>query len=161
MAALALNHLAGAPGGTGVAASRVGGWATEMIRGALGTLLVVAGGCLATGPSQVGLGEEFVIRASESVRIAGTELTVGFRRVVGDSRCPLDAICVVEGGAGVELALFGSEATDPVLVATPFPRTWSDGRYEVTAIHLDPQPLAGRAIDPQTYRVRLRVNLAP
>jgi hypothetical protein len=123
--------------------------------------LVFVSACLGTGPTETALGEEFVLRANQSVRVAGTELTVGFRRVVDDSRCPIDALCAVEGEADVELDLFGSSATAPVLVSTPFPRDWVDGQYQVTVLDLQPLPVAGAPIDPNAYRVRLKITLAP
>ncbi len=117
-------------------------------------------GCASTGPSEARLGEEFELSPNQSVSVAGTELTVGFRRVIGDSRCPIDALCVTEGTAGVELEVFGTKGPSPIVVNTPLPRAWTDGVYQLDVLDLRPQPTVGRPIGPDEYRVRLVVNLA-
>lgn len=123
--------------------------------------LITAAGCSSTGPSVVSLGEEFELSPNQSVSVAGTELTVGFRRVIGDSRCPIDALCVTEGSAGVELEVFGSSESSPIVLNTPLPRAWTDGTYQLDVLDLRPQPTVGRAIKPEEYRVRLVVKLVP
>ena len=128
---------------------------------ALLTLMAATAGCFGTGPSEVGPGEEFELAPNQSARIAGTELTVGFRRVAGDSRCPIDAACLVEGNAGIELNLFGVAANNPVLVSSPLPASWSDGNYEVVLLDLQPHTTTSRPIKPDEYRLRLQVNPIP
>ena len=122
--------------------------------------LALLAGCLGTGPTEVGLGEEFELAPNQSVRISGTTLTVGFRRVAGDSRCPIDLLCVVEGSAGVEVNVFGSNARNPILLdSQPGFNTWTDGTYEVRLVDLQPVPVADRQIKPDEYRARLIVQL--
>lgn len=122
--------------------------------------LILMAGCSSTGPSEARLGEEFELSPNQSVSVVGTELTIGFRRVVGDSRCPIDALCVTEGTAGVELEVFGTSASSPIIVNTPFPQAWTDGIYQLAVLDLRPQPIVARSIKPDEYRVRLVVNLA-
>ena len=120
----------------------------------------LAGGCFGVDPAEVPLGEEFELAPNQSTRIAGSDLTVGFRRVVGDSRCPIDAVCVVEGKAGIELDLFGARAGGPVLVDSRLPVRWTDGHYTIELLELRPNPTVSRPIKPENYRLRLVVNLA-
>lgn len=124
---------------------------------------IVGAGCFGTGPSEVAAGEEFVLAPNQSARIAGTELTVGFRRVAGDSRCPIDAACLVEGNAEIELNVFGVAASNPVLVSTPLPTSWTDGTYQIQIklVDLLPHPTTSRRINPDEYRLRLQVDLIP
>jgi len=129
--------------------------------GALITTIALATSCLNTGPTEATVGEEFELAPNQSARIAGSELTVGFRRVVGDDRCPIDVLCLVEGGAGIDLDVFGTTARNPVRFSTPFPAIWDDGTYEVKVLELLPIPTAGRAIRPEDYRIRLVVTLLP
>jgi hypothetical protein len=129
------------------------------MRGWLLFLGLVTVGCSSTGPSEARLGEEFELSPNQSVSIAGTPLTIGFRRVVGDSRCPIDAVCITEGSAGVELEVFGSSESSPVVFNTPLPRAWTDGVYQLDVLDLRPQPVVGRVIKPEEYRVRMVVNL--
>jgi len=115
-------------------------------------------GCSVTGPSEIELGTEFLLAPNQSVRISGTDLTIGFRRVVGDSRCPLDAQCVVEGSAGVELDVFGAAQAGPIVLesGTGLDR-WSDGTYLIQLLGLQPAATADRQIPQEEYRVRLIV----
>lgn len=115
--------------------------------------------CFSTAPSEAALGEEFELAPNQSTRVAGTELTVGFRRVVADNRCPLDAACVTEGKAGIELNVFGRTGSGPVLVSDPLPAAWNDGVYQVRLIDLLPHPTTGKTIGPNDYRLRLQVVL--
>ena len=118
-------------------------------------------GCFGTSPSEVNPGEEFELAPNQSARVAGTELTVGFRRVDGDSRCPIDAACLVEGMAGIELNIFGAAANNPVLVSAPLPTSWSDGTYQIKLVDLLPHTTLDRKITPAEYRLRLQVDLIP
>jgi hypothetical protein len=124
-------------------------------------LIFASTGCLGPDTAEAALGEEFELAPNQSTRIAGTQLVVGFRRVAGDSRCPIDTACVVEGNAGIELELFGGAASGPVVVNTPLPNTWDDGTYQLTLLELEPHPTASRAISPDEYRLRMMVDLLP
>ncbi|MEZ4588425.1 MAG: hypothetical protein R2909_18760 [Gemmatimonadales bacterium] len=123
---------------------------------ALGAALSM--GCSATGPSEIEVGTEFLLAPNQTVRISGTDLTIGFRRVVGDSRCPVDLLCVVEGSAGVELDVFGAAQAGPIVLesAAGLDR-WSDGAYVIQLLGLQPSPTAERQIPQDEYRVRLIV----
>lgn len=122
---------------------------------------LLTGACLGTDPSEAILGQEFELAPNQSTRIVGSDLIVGFRRVAGDSRCPIDLVCVVEGTAGIELEVFGGDVSGPVLVADPLPATWTDGTYQIQLLDLLPHPTAGRAINPDEYRLRLVVDRPP
>jgi len=122
------------------------------------TLAALGTGCSATGPSEVELGAEFILAPNQTVRISGTDLTIGFRRVVGDSRCPLDILCVVEGSAGVELDVFGAAVPGPiVLESVANLDRWTDGAFAIHMLGLEPAPSSERQIPPDEYRVRLIV----
>ena len=125
--------------------------------------IVVAGlmgGCLGIDPTEVPLGEEFELAPNQSARIIGSDLTVGFRRVVGDTRCPIDAECLAQGKAGIELELFGASTAGPVLIESALPTTWSDRRYTIEILELRPNTSTSRTIKPEEYQLRLVVNLA-
>jgi hypothetical protein len=122
------------------------------------TLLLFAG-CGTTGPSEARLGVEFVLAPNQTARVVDTYLTVGFRRVAGDSRCPVEFLCVVEGSAGVELDVFGSNARNPVVLESrPAFDVWTDGTYQVRLTGVDPAASDGSTIAPSDYRVRLVVD---
>lgn len=117
------------------------------------------GACMGTDSQDVALGQEFELTPNQSVRIAGTPLIIGFRRVVADSRCPIDATCVTEGQAGIELEIFGGGLPDPILVNSPLPTVWADDDYRIRLLDLLPLRTAAGSIGPDQYRLRLAVDL--
>lgn len=127
------------------------------------TLILAAtlslGACLGTESQEVALGQEFELTPNQSVRVAGTPLIIGFRRVVADSRCPIDAACVTEGQAGIELEIFGGGAPDPILVNSPLPTAWADDNYRIRLLDLLPLRTVSGSIGPDQYRLRLTVDL--
>lgn len=122
--------------------------------------IIILAGCQNTGPSEARFGEEFELAPNQSVAFAGSHLTVGFRRVVGDARCPIDVLCVTDGTAAVELTTLGSSSSVPFEVSSPFPRMWTDGAFRINVLELRPERSANRPIKPEDYRVRLVVDSA-
>ncbi|MBK9337779.1 MAG: hypothetical protein IPM98_14970 [Lewinellaceae bacterium] len=89
---------------------------------------------------------------------------VRFGRVVSDSRCPIDAICVWAGRAEVELTFIqpGSTLTDTLvlgeLVGTDKTDTATFGSYTVQLSKVLPDALSGVEISQEDYKVELRVK---
>jgi hypothetical protein len=116
-------------------------------------------GCLSTEPNEVRLGEPFELAPSQSARVGGTEWTIGFRGVPGDTRCPLDLACLAPGDARVQLDIFGTNAQNPVVLGVAPPvNAWADGDFRVTILDLSPTPSATRVIQSEDYRLRLVVE---
>jgi hypothetical protein len=76
----------------------------------LGCVLSLAG-CVARPPARapVKLGEEFTLALGESVGIDHRGVTVAFKDVIEDSRCPMNARCIWEGNA--RIAIQASQST--------------------------------------------------
>ena len=55
-----------------------------------------------TAPT-VGLGEEFVLAPGELAQVESPRLSVRFVEVTGDSRCPVDVLCIQGGDAVVHI----------------------------------------------------------
>lgn len=51
------------------------------------------------------LGEEFSLRVGQQTAIRGEDLSIEFKSVSNDSRCPTDAQCISAGNAEVNLEL--------------------------------------------------------
>lgn len=66
--------------------------------GILLVFLVLApfGGCRDLVP-EYKLGQDFALKPGESAYISGEALTVRFKEVINDSRCPADVICIWAG----------------------------------------------------------------
>lgn len=109
---------------------------------------------------EVSLGQEFTLRAAESVRIAGTELRVTFDRVTEDSRCPINVNCIWAGNAVVRLATRIADVTrGPIELHT----TTADKRggtvdgYRVQLVRLTPARTEGTSIAQDQYIATITV----
>lgn len=96
----------------------------------------------------------------ETVRLGGGTAFVTFEEVSGDSRCPIDAVCVWEGNAEVRLRVspVGGESRTVTLGTHLEPRRTEVGGWTVLLHHLGPAPSSALPIDPADYRVELRVS---
>jgi len=103
------------------------------------------------------LGDEFQLRVGEHAALSDLGLWISFVGVVGDSRCPLKAMCVWAGDAAVlvETAPFPDflsvdSRTDTL--HTHLEPKWLDfGSFELLLVRLDPYPETPSAIPPDDY----------
>jgi hypothetical protein len=111
-----------------------------------------------TEPAGVPLGQPFDLRAGSSVVVSGG-LKVTFDRVVADSRCPMDAICIWAGEAVLALKLAQGTAAPverEVRVDSASPMT-SFGAYTIKATALTPYPRSGLKPEPTDFVVTLTI----
>ena len=103
--------------------------------------------------------EEFDLRAGATANV-GNALTVAFRRVAGDSRCPMDAVCVWMGDATVQLDVtVGRMAWTPRELHTHLePKRTTFREFAIELVSLTPYPQSDRSIRPEDYVARLRVT---
>lgn len=104
--------------------------------------------------------EEFDLRAGATANVGGNALTVAFRRVAGDSRCPMDAVCVWMGDATVQLDVtVGRMAWTPRELHTHLePKRTTFREFAIELVSLTPYPQSDRTIRPEDYVARLRVT---
>jgi hypothetical protein len=102
--------------------------------------------------------ETISLRVGES-RLVGP-VSVFFARVVGESRCPEDVVCVWHGNAEVELHLsIGKRPSHPVTLNTHLdPRSVEWTQIRIALIDLKPHPRTDIRVDPTAYTVDLRVG---
>jgi hypothetical protein len=104
--------------------------------------------------------QELMLGYGEEKSVGGSVLRVAFVRVVKDSRCPVDVVCVWAGNAAVELGIrMGMDPTFPLQIDTTLePRftDWNDVR--VTILELLPQPREGDPPRPEGYTVKIRLQ---
>ena len=122
--------------------------------GCLPQLVQCGGG--PTGPS-VALNEEFVVSPGDTVQIADTGARLHFVRVISDSRCPIDVVCVQAGDATVRIEILSPDETAPFDLHTADTRAVMHRSLAITLIRLIPSLVSTRTIGPDEYRATLRV----
>lgn len=122
--------------------------------------LLFSNGC--AGPSEpvvAPIGRAFELAPGQEAVVEG--LTVTFQRVSGDSRCPIDVVCVWEGDAAVALLLRAAPgAAEPRELHTSGQmgeRETSYSGYTVRLETLQPATRASEPIRAYDYRATLVV----
>jgi hypothetical protein len=124
-------------------------------------LLWIATISACNGPTSptIGLDDQFVLAPSGAVRVADTGIALRFIGVMGDSRCPADAICIQGGDALVRIELSTEKArTTAYDLHTGDMRPVSHDALIISLIQLEPYPFSSRTIQPSDYRATLRVT---
>jgi hypothetical protein len=90
--------------------------------------------------------------------VPGTQVTIDFRAVTEDSRCPSNVVCVWAGNGQVALTLSTpSDARDALLNTTSEPRRIEFAGIRITLASLAPYP-SGEPIDPDDYVATFEVE---
>jgi hypothetical protein len=115
-------------------------------------MTLAAGGAACRQPVGPSSPVTFTLAPTTSLRIEQARLT--FVRVVSDDRCPLNAICVSQGDAVVEvnLAVAASESTFELALNDQTRNSIAYKGIVVTLDDLQPYPFAGSPTDPADYR---------
>lgn len=107
--------------------------------------------------AQQELGRAFSMKIGESITVG--ELRLTFRSVEGDSRCPIDAVCVWAGDG--EIALKIEQATKAAVAAlhtTLEPKKTEWNGYTISLVSLVPAPKASAPTNPADYRAEILVT---
>jgi len=130
----------------------------------IAVLLGFAGAGCGTSPTapppstQEILADSILMAPGEEVAIGILHLS--FLEVSGDSRCPVDVVCIWQGNAAVEIAVsLGDGPSYPKTLNTSagIPAVYFNG-FRVTLLELLPEPRAGVPIPAKDYRARFRVE---
>jgi hypothetical protein len=128
----------------------------------LGWILAALAACDSSpsAPSSgVTLGPEFTLKPGESATVLGTDLRISFDKVVEDSRCPADALCVRAGDALVALQASWKDGDAHFQLRTVAGSdVASAGAYRVRLVRVEPYPVSSHAIAPGDYRSVLAVT---
>lgn len=108
--------------------------------------LLLLSACAAAPPSRppVKAGEEFTLGLGETVGIEQKGVLLRFDKVAEDSRCPMNARCVWEGNARIEIKVSGSAAASYELnTSTRFNTSAKITDFVLELRRLEPDRLAG------------------
>jgi hypothetical protein len=132
-----------------------------LVFGCTSTVGPVGGGAFAVAAKP---GEQFTLKVGQRARIDDAGLSVRFVDVVGDSRCPSNALilCVWEGDGAilVEIApLGGGDARADTLHTTLDPKWVLMGTVLLEFLRLDPYPTDVTPIPLDTYEATFTVRM--
>jgi hypothetical protein len=105
--------------------------------------------------------QEFTLRVGDEKAVGGSVLRLSFGRVVEDSRCPVDAICVWEGRGVAEVGVrAGMGPTVPLKLGTETDeRTVVWNGVRVTLLEFGPAARLDPALKESDYAIRVRVEV--
>ena len=123
----------------------------------LALCLLPATACSGNSPSGPTPVDREVVLATGQTAEFDSGLSVRFVSVIGDSRCPIDAVCIAGGDAIVRIHVAaGTGRGDRDLHTGDMqPITFDD--VEVRLVELTPYPFSGRETPQGDYRATLRV----
>ncbi|HZD03403.1 MAG TPA: hypothetical protein VE173_00750 [Longimicrobiales bacterium] len=141
------------------------GW-KRWTAGLVAALAVAVGGCgegaatdvaLEASASALTTPTEVTLPLGQEVMVEGTIVRLVFTRVLEDSRCPVDVVCVWQGNAAVEVGIAaGMGPTAPLHLNSalePRSATWQGIR--LTYLSLQPRPRSDRRTAPRNYTLRV------
>ena len=100
-----------------------------------------------------------VLAPGETADIDAGGIRIGFQGVLGDSRCPADAVCIQGGDAIVRIDVLESGgALSTFDLHTGDMKPVRHGDLTIALEDLSPYPFSGRTIAPGEYRATLRVT---
>ena len=123
-------------------------------------LAMLLGGCKEGGAVKaVQLGEAATLKINDAVKV-GEELTVTFKAVTGDSRCPQGTQCVAAGEATVVLTAKAGEKTEEltVKVGAAAENKVTLEPFAIRILKLDPYPAEGQTIQDADRASELRID---
>jgi hypothetical protein len=107
--------------------------------------------------SQQELGRAFSMKIGESITVG--ELRLTFRSVEGDSRCPVDAVCVWAGDGEIALKIEqGNKAAVAALHTTLEPKKTEWDGYTIALVSLTPARKANAPVNAADYRAEILVT---
>jgi hypothetical protein len=117
-------------------------------------------GCAANpAQPQVPLGQAFELKAGASASLPNG-LMLTFDRVTSDSRCPINAVCIVAGEAVIVLKISqrsGDAVERELRTGQPPVSETSFLKYSIELVGLAPLPFAGHVTKPEDYVATLKV----
>ncbi len=111
-------------------------------------------------PNPVSLDRQFTLHVNQEAVLQGTHLTILFRGVAEDSRCPDNARCFWAGNAELvfELSDSGQPPKPATLNTYLDPKLIRYSQYQIRLVDLRPYPHAPDQINPLDYIATIVVS---
>jgi len=105
------------------------------------------------------LGEQFYLKLDQQVTVQNEGLTIKFKSVDEDSRCPEGAKCAWKGNAKVTILVSQTDIELNTHGGEKYPTQATYSNYTLRLITLTPYPILGQPkIDPKDYVAKLIVT---
>ena len=101
------------------------------------------------------LGEEIQLKLGETVTLERGDISITFKSLEEDSRCPHGAICIWIGNAKVLLQVLQSEIA---LNTTLEPREIKMGDYLIQLLEVNPYPIVDVEYKPENYSIKIMIS---
>ena len=123
--------------------------------------LVALAGCMSSAPigptTPVDL--QIKVAAGRTTDVPEAAIRLHFQGVMGDSRCPADAICVWGGDALVRIDVQSTAAGQVTYdLHTGSMQPVHHAEVTIALVDLSPYPFSGRPISPDEYRATFRIT---
>ena len=105
-------------------------------------------------------GASFTLAPGQTAAVNGADARITFKRVLEDSRCPVDVTCVWAGDAKIELIVSRNGAADEtrILSITPPNQEATAGNLRIRFVSLAPVPRQADGNAPRNYRAECIVD---
>jgi uncharacterized lipoprotein YajG len=124
-------------------------------------LLVLAGCSGQKNTLKTRLGKEVALSIGQQAVITAENVTVVFKDITQDSRCPSDVVCVQAGQVNVVLDLtINGESSSSELMGRMEVTSQQIGEYIFT-FSVTPEPVSTKQIQKSEYRLHLTVTECP
>jgi hypothetical protein len=124
-------------------------------------ILLLAAGCSSPSVVKASPGQEFSLAVSQRAELTGEDLTVTFKDVSEDSRCPKNVVCIWEGRAVCNLTVQKAGVTGELVLTQPgltlAPTTQDYQGYQYS-FSVEPYPEAGKSIAKSDYRLVMSIR---
>ena len=124
----------------------------------LGICLLFVTACDEKSPLDPTPVDRQIVLAPGENAVVAPQLSVRFMTVLGDSRCPADAICIMGGDAIVRVEITAANDRAERDLHTGNMQPVSHQGVTIELVSLAPYPFASRPIQPADYRATLRVT---
>ncbi len=126
------------------------------------SILIITGCSNSISTTQAKLGQEFSLSLGQTAVITDEDLEVKFLKVVEDSRCPSDAVCIQIGQVSclLEIALSGSMSNVTLIQNGGGTEGLQQVGDYTFLFDVTPHPVSTRQIKKSEYRLRLMITRA-
>jgi hypothetical protein len=109
------------------------------------------------------LGQEFSLRIGQTAQIENEQLSIRFKSVAGDSRCPRSVQCFWAGEVSCDVTVTDRGSSSNITLTQPGAEQSSEATYKDYRLiySVEPYPEAPKQISTADYRLILTVEKLP